>query len=195
MMDDTAYVTDDTIDAGPLYPVGRRSAAADESSIALEAFVAEHYDRLIRLARLICHDATEATDAVQSGLERAWRHRRDLRDADSQKPWLDRIVVREAIAISRRRRDWFERIVGIDHEATDAALPPSPTPDLVIRVVLDGAFARLSPEQRAVVGLHLYAGYSVAETATIVGAPVETVRSRLRLARERLREALGETVR
>jgi DNA-directed RNA polymerase specialized sigma24 family protein len=41
--------------------------------------------------------------------------------------------------------------------------------------------------------LHLYAGYSVAETAEIVGAPVETARSRLRLARQRLRMELDAT--
>jgi DNA-directed RNA polymerase specialized sigma24 family protein len=39
----------------------------------------------------------------------------------------------------------------------------------------------------------LYAGYTVQETADIVGAPLETVRSRLRLARERLRTVLGES--
>jgi DNA-directed RNA polymerase specialized sigma24 family protein len=44
------------------------------------------------------------------------------------------------------------------------------------------------------VALHLYAGHSVAETADIVGAPLETVRSRLRLARERLRHALEESI-
>ena len=59
------------------------------------------------------------------------------------------------------------------------------------RTELRVAFATLSPEQRAVVALHLYAGYSVLETAALVDAPIETVRSRLRLARERLRRELG----
>jgi len=46
-----------------------------------------------------------------------------------------------------------------------------------------------------VIALHLYAGYSVVETAEAVGAPVETVRSRLRLARERMRRQLEEAPR
>jgi len=50
----------------------------------------------------------------------------------------------------------------------------------------------LPADQRAVVALHLHLGYSIAETAEVVGAPPETVRSRLRLARQRLRHALGE---
>ena len=54
------------------------------------------------------------------------------------------------------------------------------------------AFDRLSPDQRAALALHLHFGYSIAETAAIVGAPEETVRSRIRLARDRLRRELKE---
>jgi RNA polymerase sigma-70 factor (ECF subfamily) len=67
-----------------------------------------------------------------------------------------------------------------------------PIPEHDELLVLRGALARLSPDHRAVVALHLHAGYSVAETADLVGAPIETVRSRLRVARERLRRDLAE---
>jgi RNA polymerase sigma-70 factor (ECF subfamily) len=55
-------------------------------------------------------------------------------------------------------------------------------------MVVDG----LSAPQRAAIVLHLHMGYSVDETAMLLGVPRETVRSRLRLARARLRDALGE---
>ena len=54
------------------------------------------------------------------------------------------------------------------------------------------AYEMLPADQRAAIALHLHLGYSVAETADIVGAPVETVRSRLRLGRERLRRQLED---
>ena len=57
------------------------------------------------------------------------------------------------------------------------------------------AYESLPADQRAAVALHLHYGYSVAETADIVGAPVETVRSRLRLGRERIRQALEDETR
>jgi RNA polymerase sigma-70 factor (ECF subfamily) len=190
-MNDLPIVAEDALDPGPLQVVGRR-ARSDDGDGALEAFVVEHYDRLLRLARLVCHDAVDAADAVQAGLEQAWRHRGGLRDADRRSAWLDRIVVREAIRVGRRRRTWLERILGLDHDADTPLVAGDPSHDLALRLTIGGAFDRLSPEQRAVVALHLHAGYSVAETASIVGAPVETVRSRLRLAREHLRDALGE---
>ena len=60
------------------------------------------------------------------------------------------------------------------------------------RLALRQALAGLSVAQRAVVVLHLHAGYTLDETAEILGIPRETVRSRLRVARDQLRHALEE---
>jgi RNA polymerase sigma-70 factor (ECF subfamily) len=176
-----------------LEPAERTAPLAAAADATLEAFVEAHYPRLVRLAGLVCDDPALAQDAVQAGLERAWRRRGSLNDPERLSAWLDRIVVREAIRANRARRSWLERLLAppreIEVDIVD--LHPSSSPGdewLDVRA----AFERLTAEQRAVVALHLYRGYSVAETAEIVGAPLETVRSRLRLARERLRSALAE---
>ncbi len=177
----------DRMDLDGVRPAAPTAAAMDA---ALEAFVGEHYARLLRLARLVCRDTTDATDAVQAGLEQAWRYRATLRDDEHRRAWLDRIVVREAIRVSNGRRSWLDRVFGLDTTATWIEPSEESSAQLALRATLRTAFATLSPEQRAVVALHLHAGYSVKETATIVGIPVETARSRLRLARERLRREL-----
>jgi RNA polymerase sigma-70 factor (ECF subfamily) len=74
-------------------------------------------------------------------------------------------------------------------EITVADLSAAPSTDLA---ALGIGLRALPPEQRAVVALHLYLGYSVQETAQIMDSPIGTTRSRLRLARERLRRALAE---
>lgn len=165
------------------------------SDTLLADFVGEHYDRLLRLARLVCDDASDAADAVQIGFEQPWRRRASLRDATRTRPWLDRIVVREAIRVSRKRRSWFGRLVGSHDHDRWIELGDPHAEQVPAWTALRAAFAELSADQRAVVSLHLYAGYSVAETAALVGAPIETVRSRLRLAKERLRRELKEDVR
>jgi RNA polymerase sigma-70 factor (ECF subfamily) len=180
----------------------RFGAAAREARIErdIAEFVAEHYPRLIRLAGLICRDAIESEDAVQAGLERAWRRRDSLHDPGSLAAWLDRIVVREAIRLGRDNRSLrqrLERMFG-DHDAIDIGnvrTEPDPGSAVTSRAALRHAFESLPAAQRAVVALHLYLGYSLVETAAMVGAPLETVRSRLRLAREQLRFQLGEAVR
>ena len=168
------------------------SAATDD---AIVAFVDEHYDRLLRLARLICRDTTEAADAVQVGLEVAWRRRSTLRDPDRLGPWLDRIVAREAVRVSKRRSSWLGRLSAPHPGVTWAEPADHRVSEPSTYLALQAAFATLSPEQRAVVALHLHSGYSIAETAALVGAPEETVRSRLRLAKQRLRRELEEAVR
>ncbi len=163
------------------------------SDAVIAAFVADHYDRLVRLARLVCRDAGDAADAVQVGLEQAWRGRASLHDESRLRPWLDRIVMREAIRISRRRQSWLSRVLTPRSDVTPIEPPDKGASEPSTFTALRAAFARLSPEQRAVVALHLHAGYSVAETAAIVGSPNETVRSRLRSARELLRSELEES--
>jgi RNA polymerase sigma-70 factor (ECF subfamily) len=151
------------------------------ASVALEAFVAEHYGRLIRLAGLVCRSIDDAEDAVQAALERAWRRRMQLQDGALIRPWLDRIVVREAIRRNARRLPTMS-------ELPVAAARSAATDDWM---ALRMAFDQLSVDQRAAIVLHLYMGYSVSATAQLLGVPVETARSRLRLGRSRLRALLA----
>lgn len=50
----------------------------------------------------------------------------------------------------------------------------------------------LEQKYRSVIFLYYYIGYSTAEIADILGAPVNTVSTRLRRARARLRTILTE---
>jgi RNA polymerase sigma-70 factor (ECF subfamily) len=167
--------------------------AQPHSDAAIAAFVVEHYDRLLGLARLVCRDTSDAADAVQAGLEQGWRKRSTLRDEALLRPWLDRIVTREAIRLSRNRRPWLGRLFHPERELTWIEARDQRVSEPPAYAELRAAFERLSPDHRAVVGLHLHLGYSVAETAAIVGAPEETVRSRLRVAKQRLRGDLEES--
>jgi RNA polymerase sigma-70 factor (ECF subfamily) len=177
----------------------RFRAAAGDGAIEREIaeFVAAHYPRLIRLAGLICRDAIDSEDAVQQGLERAWRSRASLEDPERLAAWLDRIVVREAIRLGRDRRSLRQRLERVlwDHDDIElrvARIEADPEAAVASRTALRHAFESLPAAQRAVVALHLYLGYSLAETADMIGVPLETVRSRLRLAREQLRFQLRE---
>lgn len=170
----------------------RVSAPSSAVDRAVEAFVAEHYDRLLRLAWLICRNGPDSADAVQRGLEQAWRRRSTLRDEARLRSWVDRVVVREAIRLGRR--PWLRRVLSLDSkvEWVEPSGGGGVDAGLAEWSSFRAAFGRLPADQRAVIALHLHAGYSVAETASIVDAPIETVRTRLRRAKDRLRAELGE---
>jgi RNA polymerase sigma-70 factor, ECF subfamily len=166
-------------------------AEAERAAASLEGFVTQHYPRLIRLAGLVTHDLYEAQDAVQSALERAWRGRSSLEDSSRLRPWLDRIVVREAIRIGRRRSSLLGRLLGAHPQVTEITTADSqPGPAELVSLRL--AYGHLTADHRAVIALHLHAGYTVAETAQLLGVPHDTVRSRLRAARDRLRREMAE---
>jgi RNA polymerase sigma-70 factor (ECF subfamily) len=63
------------------------------------------------------------------------------------------------------------------------------------REQLERGFIRLTPEQRAVVVLHYYSGFSAAEIARTLGIPEGTARSRLHYATEALQAALDADLR
>jgi RNA polymerase sigma factor (sigma-70 family) len=163
-------------------------AASVEDQLA--EFFAEHYERMVRLAGLVCRSGDLAEDAVQAAMEQAWRRRASLREPSRMRWWLDRIVVRETIRVNRR--PWWSRLSST-YAVEHASAIPDPAGEMTPqRMALTAAFEALNPEQRAACVLHLHLGYGVAETAELMGASVETTRSRLRLARRRLRADLSE---
>ena len=156
----------------------------------LAAFFDAHYERMVRLAGLVCRSGVLAEDAVQAAMEQAWKRRSSLRDPARMRWWLDRIVVRETIRLNRR--PWWSRLTAM-HAETHASPFQDPAGDTTPqRLALTAAFQALTPEQRAACVLHLHLGYGVVETAELMGVGVETTRSRLRLARRRLRADLSE---
>jgi RNA polymerase sigma-70 factor (ECF subfamily) len=141
---------------------------------------------------LVGHEPLDASDAVQNALERAWRRRSALRDPAALRAWLDRTVVREAIRLNRPHRLSPIHLFGRPRELDLSVEMDDPRARYETDTQLRIAFDSLGVDQRVVLVLHLYAGYTVEETAAIVGAPVETVRARLRRGRARLRTLLGD---
>jgi len=164
-----------------------------QDATGLEAILATEYPRLIRLAGVVCRDRADAQDAVQAAIERALRHHGELRDPSKAISWLNQIVVRESIRVDQRRRTWLGRLTAGPREIELASPDADPgRASAAASRALRDAYDGLPADQRVVVALHHYAGYSLAEVAEITGVPLETARSRLRLARARLRQALQE---
>ena len=79
---------------------GSRTAASDR----LLGMSRAELDRAYRLAGLLLGDATEAEDATQEALLRAWRSIDSLRDPAGFGAWFDRILVNGCRDRLRRRR-------------------------------------------------------------------------------------------
>ena len=143
-----------------------------------EALVNANENRLYRAALAILGNAAEAEDAVQDAFLKYLEHPPRLDRPDAAAPWLMRVTVN---LCKDRLRAASRRNVPIPEEL------PAPAPEE--RRELEELLS-LPAEDRALIHLHYYEGYSTAEIAAALGKREGTVRSRLSRARAKLRVLL-----
>ena len=161
-------------------------AAARGDHEAFEVLATSAGDRLYAVARLILREPDLAEDAVQEALVRAWKQLPSLRDPDKFDAWLHRLVVNACADQGRQMRRWSQRVRPLVLETSVG----DETGAVADREQLERGFRRLKPEQRAVLVLHYYSGYSAAEIAHLLDIPEGTARSRLHYSTEAMRAAL-----
>jgi RNA polymerase sigma-70 factor (sigma-E family) len=148
------------------------------------AFVEAHWDRYLRLARILTGDRDRGEELLQDSLVRlyvrwGWVARRDPH------PYLRRMLVNGNISAWRRRR----------HETPVEQLPEQAASDAVpgaFHDELHRALRALPQRQRAVVVLRHYEDLTEREVARTLGCTVGTVKSHHSRALRRLREVLSE---
>jgi RNA polymerase sigma-70 factor (ECF subfamily) len=164
----------------------------------LAALVCIYQLRALRAAYLITQDRALAEDVVQNAFVRAYEriHQFDARRPFG--PWFLRSVTREAVkAAMRRARDMpLEHVIYADEQTeADVAAHAELNPEALweqaeTRNEVWTALRALTPMQREVVVQRYYLNLSEAEMADRIGCPSGTIKSRLYVARERLRTLL-----
>jgi RNA polymerase sigma-70 factor (ECF subfamily) len=140
-----------------------------------------------RLAGYLLGDETEAQDAVQEALVKAWRNWGSLRDRNAFGPWFDRIVVNVCRDRMRRHRTlkMIELDAAGDVESDDAFH------SMFVKDEVAAAVGRLSDDQRLVIALRFWSDLTLEQVAERLGLPLGTVKSRLHYALRALRRELG----
>jgi RNA polymerase sigma-70 factor (ECF subfamily) len=160
-----------------------------------EALEREFEERLLdsstlafRVAFSVLRHREDAEDVAQDAFARAHKRFRQLRERDRFRSWLVRLVWR--LALDRRRSDKRRAA----REDAHGALQPAVTGDgTAARERADAMWAAIDalPEKlRSVIVLASIEGHDVAEVAALLRIPPGTVKSRLFLARQRLKEDL-----
>jgi RNA polymerase sigma-70 factor, ECF subfamily len=163
-------------------------AAGDPHAFA--ELVRRHRDRMWAVALRTLRDPEEAADALQDAFVSAFRAAGSFRAESQVTTWLHRIVVNACLDRVRRRQ----------------ARPTVPLPetgpgepvaegdamaDQETRLVVSDALASLPEEQRLPIVLVDVEGYSVADTARMLGIAEGTVKSRCARGRAKLAKLLG----
>lgn len=162
---------------------------------AFEALVRASSNRLFAIAYRILRDHHAAEDALQSALATIWDDLPRLRDPERFDAWSYRLITRASIAQAQRDRRGgaVVRLLPDDADADPRSLAGTAGADIdavADRDQIERGFARLKPEQRAILVLQHYAGLSLAEIADVLGIPAGTAASRIHYATRALRAAL-----
>lgn len=167
-----------------------------------EGALAQLYDRYNRLvfslAFAVVDDRATAEEITLDVFMRVWQ-KADTYRADQAKvsTWLTHIARHHAIDILRRRSvrpDHF----AVTLEDTPLRLEtPGQDPQEMTEVALrrervHAALARLPDDQRQALLLAYFSGYTHSQIAETLKQPLGTIKTRLRLAMQKLREFLGE---
>jgi RNA polymerase sigma-70 factor (ECF subfamily) len=153
---------------------------------SFRAIYDEEFNYLWHTLRRLGTPARDLEDTVHDVLVVVHRRLRDYDPARPLRPWLFGIAYR--VASERRRRAPVEVPAGEDEIL---ALPDQgPTAEALLaaaqaRIRVQRALDVLPLEQRAVMVMHDLDGCTAPEVAEALDIPVNTVYSRLRLAREK----------
>lgn len=141
-----------------------------------------HKGMVYRLALSYLQSPEDAEDVCQTAFLRLIEERERIKPG-KERAWLAAVTVnlcRDLLRSAQRRKT-----EALSHEQPGPQHEPSPVFDAIMA---------LGEKERAAVYLYYYEGYSVKETAGILGLSVTAVTTRLSRAREHLRSQLEDEI-
>ena len=162
---------------------------------AFEIVFDRHSGAAFSLAYRMCGSRAQAEDVVQEAFLSLWRSgARYDRTRGSVRSWILSVVHNRAIDAFRRNAASHSRDVRDDQIAEQ--IPSRERTEQEVERRDDAhrvrtALEDLPPEQRRVIELAYFGGFSHTEIAEVLQLPAGTVKGRMRLGLSKLRVALG----
>lgn len=142
----------------------------------------EIYKDLYRFALYILKNTHDAEDAVSDTVMDAYRTIRILRNPDSFKAWIFQILSNKC---RQRLNSYRIKMMEIPEDLV------SDCRDMSEHMDVRRAFARLSDEERLILSLNIFAGYTSREIAESLVLNESTVRSKQSRALKKMKKALS----
>ena len=142
-----------------------------------------YMDMIFRVAYSRLGNPDDANDITQDVLVRLYKTEKEFESDSHMKNWLIRVTLNQCNTVFRSP---WRRHENIDDYAQTLGFEKDEERDLFVTVM------KLDRKYRLPVLLYYYEGYSTSEIASILNIPANTVSTRLRRAKERLKEYLTE---
>lgn len=170
-----------------------RVASGEDRSAFAELF--QHYaPRVKSMMMRRGANSDRAEDLAQETLLRLWR-KADQFDPSraSASAWV--FTIARNVSVDLARRDGRATAWLLEQGEDDEHDPDQPEEHLIMverEEIVRSTIAALPDDQLRVIRLSFFDGLAHAEISEVLGIPLGTVKSRIRLALQRLRDGLGE---
>jgi len=151
------------------------------AGLCVQEIVQTYSDTLIRIAVQQTKSMSEAEDIVQDVYMTLMKHKKPFENVNHLKAWLIKVTFNKCKDYFKSSR--VKKTVPITEEMSFIAKEE--------QMILSEIF-ELHQEERVIVYLHYYEGYTTAEIANLLEMKVNTVGSKLRRARMKLKLMLEE---
>jgi len=174
-------------------PVDDDSQAAER----LEAEFARWQDELLGMLYYLVGNREDAADALQETFIKCWRHRGRIGEIENPRAWIFRVALnagrdQRSTAWRRHRRSLGEReatlVAGHDNSSQGSVEADAMRREQLM--IVRKALLQLRPEEQEIFLLRQNGDMTYQQIAESTSLPVGTVKTRMRMALSKLREAL-----
>lgn len=141
------------------------------------------YQNLYRFALYMLGNPADAEDVVSDAVMDAWVTIGKLRSEEAFDGWVFRILSNKC---RRKRKEYLNKPLEWKEEIGEV----SGADDLVENFHLRRIFGELDDDDRMIIGMHVFGGYTSREISEITGMNANTVRSRESRALKKMAEKL-----
>ncbi|CEG25479.1 sigma-70 family RNA polymerase sigma factor [Bacillus sp. B-jedd] len=157
----------------------------DEEKPSFEDLIKKEQAKLYRVAYSYVKNEQDALDIVQDAIIKGYRSFDKLNEINYFSTWMTRILIHTALDHLRKAKDvvylevdWFNP--GNDKEN-----------NTIVAMDIKLIFEKLKPQQKTLLLLRFYHGYSIPEIAGIMDKPEGTIKSQLHRTLQIVKEKLG----
>ncbi len=175
-------------------------ARADEQTrtpaaeLALEAMFARCHGEILGTLYYLLGNWEDARDCLQETFLKCWRTRHEIGKIENLRAWIFRVAINTGR--DARSTAWRRKKQPLATEAEEHAFGGASAETTLVEAErmerLRDAIVKLREEEKEVFLLRQNGELTYEEIATLMNIPAGTVKTRMRLALEKLRAALGE---
>lgn len=151
----------------------------------------EVYEDLYRFAVYTLKDSVDAQDVVSETVADAFASIRRLRREEAFKGWIFKIL---SAKCKRKLKEYANRTLELSGELAGQLAAPNISPEEAEHIQVRMLYWELTAEERMIVAMHVFAGYTSREIAEQLHMNENTIRSKKSRALKKMKEKFLGTV-